>query len=358
MFWTAVLAALDQETGKEVWSVKTAEDDYHSITGAPRVVKGKVIIGNGGAEFGVRGYVSAYDARTGKMAWRFYTVPGDPLEAGREFRLAESAGNMEGRGLLESRMRRHGVGRSRLRSASGSAVRRHRQWLAMESRGSQSRRRRQSLSVQHPRTQARYRALVWHYQTTPGESWDFTATQSLILADLSIKGRDRKVIMQAPKNGFFYVLDRITGELLSAEAFTDVNWATGIDMNTGRPIETPNARYVAEPALIWVAGGGAHSWQPMAYSPQTKLAYIPGANGAFSFAQDPDYKYQRGRQNFGAAFTRAAERAESPRPARIPGCLGCRDQQGSAGVFPIPGDPGACWQPAGTSCSTVLRTDG
>jgi quinohemoprotein ethanol dehydrogenase len=157
--------------------------------------------------------------------------------------------------------------------------------------------------------------LVWYYQTTPGDSWDFTATQSLILADISIKGRERKVIMQAPKNGFFYVLDRITGEFLSGQAFTDVNWATGIDPKTGRPIEAPNARYLKEPALIWVAGGGAHSWQPMAYSPDTKLAYIPGTNAPFAFAQDPNYKYQRGRQNFGAAFTRPKDAQNPPGPS-------------------------------------------
>jgi len=308
------LVALDEKTGQQVWSVNTAEDDYQSITGAPRIVKGKVIIGNGGAEFGVRGYVSAYDARTGKMAWRFYTVPGDPSKSVENPALKKALDTWKGGDCWKA-----GCGGTvwdalaydpqadLLYVGAGNGGPWNRE---VRSPGGGDNLYISSILALKPDTGN----MVWYYQTTPGESWDFTATQSLILADLSINGHPRKVIMQAPKNGFFYVLDRITGELLSAQPFTDVNWATGIDMKTGRPMETPNARYVHGPELVWVAGGGAHSWQPMAYSPRTKLAYIPGANSAFAFAQDPNYKYQRGRQNFGAAFTRPADAQNPPGP--------------------------------------------
>ena len=150
--------------------------------------------------------------------------------------------------------------------------------------------------------------LVWYHQTTPGDSWDFTATQSPILADFPINGRTRKVVMQAPKNGLFYVLDRITGELLSAKPFTDINWATGVDMKTGRPIETPNTRYLTKSVLILAGAGGAHSWQPMSYSPDTRLVYIPRTNAAFAFGPDPNYRWQRGKQNFAATRARKCGR--------------------------------------------------
>ena len=163
------------------------------------------------------------------------------------------------------------------------------------------------------------------------------------------------MIVQAPKNGFFYVLDRITGELLSGNPFTDVNWATSIDMKTGRPVEAANARYVDSPALIWVAGGGAHSWQPMAYSPQTKLAYIPGTNAAFAFAQDPNYKYQRGRQNFGAAFTRPPD-AQNP-PTTPGGFLVGWDVATNTQSWrvPYPGRPGGVLATGG---NLVIHGDG
>jgi len=337
------LVALDEKTGREVWAVKTTQDEYQTITGAPRVVKGKVIIGFGGAEFGTRGYVSAYDARSGKLAWRFYTVPGDPAK-GPDGAASDRALEKVRDSWKKATCREVGCGGTvwdalaydpaadllYVGVGNGSPWNRE-----VRDPGGGDNLFVSSIIALRPETGE----LVWHYQTTPGESWDFTATQSLILADLPINGRTRKVIMQAPKNGFFYVLDRITGELLSGQAFTDLNWATGIDMKTGRPIETENARYVKAPELVWVAGGGAHSWQPMAYSPRTKLAYIPGANSAFSFAQDPNYRYQRGRQNFGAAFTRPQNAQNPPGP---PGYLVAWDVAANKERWRIPyqGRPG------------------
>jgi alcohol dehydrogenase (cytochrome c)/quinohemoprotein ethanol dehydrogenase len=145
---------------------------------------------------------------------------------------------------------------------------------------------------------------VWHYQTTPGDTWDYTAAQHLILADLTIDGRARKVIMQAPKNGFFYVLDRATGELISAAAYATMNWATGIDMKTGRPIETPEARFgeTGKPFIAQPGPGGAHSWQPMSYSPRTSLVYFPVMEASFPYFPDKDFRKRTLAWNTGVDF--------------------------------------------------------
>jgi glucose dehydrogenase len=261
----------------------------------------------------VCGYVSAYDANTGKLDWRFYAIPGDPSKPVENPALTKALTTWNGEwwktgggdtvwdtfpydpdaDLLYVGNGNGGPWNREVRSPGGG----DNLYLSC-------------ILVLKPDTGN----LVWYYQTTPGDSWDFTATQSPILADLTIAGRQRKVIMQAPKNGFFYVVDRLTGELLSAKAFTDINWATGVDMKTGKPIETPEARYINGPVLIWAGAGGAHSWQPMAYSPDTKLAYIPGTNAAFAFAPDPNYKWQRKKQNFAATFTRPPDAKNPPTP--------------------------------------------
>ena len=307
------LAALDQETGKKIWSVKTTEGDYQTITGAPRVVKGKVIIGNAGAEYGERGYVSAYDAESGKLAWRFYTVPGDPSKPVENPALEKALKTwngewwkMGGGGTVWDSLA-YDSDADLLYVGTGNGGPWNRE---VRSPGGGDNLYLSSILALKPNNGK----LVWYYQTTPGDSWDFTATQNLILADLQIGGRPRKVIMQAPKNGFFYVLDRLTGELLSAKPFTDINWATGVDRKTGKPIETSDARYLNGPVLIWGGAGGAHSWQPMSYSPETKLAYIPGTNAGFPFAPDPNFKWQKGRANTGATFIRPVNAQNPPQP--------------------------------------------
>jgi PQQ-dependent dehydrogenase (methanol/ethanol family) len=289
------LVAIEAATGRMVWQVMTVEPGgRYTVTGAPRVIKGKVIIGNGGAEMGVRGYVTAYDAENGRQLWRFYTVPGDPSKPFENPVLERAAKTWTGEwwklgggGTVWDSMAYDpdldllyiGVG-------NGSPWNR-----ALRSPGGGDNLFLSSIVALRPDTGE----YVWHYQTTPGESWDFTATQHMILADLAVDGRERKVIMQAPKNGFFYVLDRATGELLSAKPFATINWASGVDMKTGRPIETPEARYgeTGRPFVSQPGPGGAHSWQPMSYSPRTRLVYLPVMDMPFPYI--PDAKFtQRG----------------------------------------------------------------
>ncbi|MEL7028393.1 MAG: PQQ-dependent dehydrogenase, methanol/ethanol family [Pseudomonadota bacterium] len=282
------LIALDAATGEQVWSTLTVDRDKpYTITGAPRVVKGKVLIGNGGGEFGVRGYISAYDAESGEMAWRFYTVPGDP-SAPFETPVLEQAAEtwngewwaLGGGGTVWDSMAYDpdldllyiGVG-------NGSP------WnQAIRSPGGGDNLFLSSIVALRPDDGA----YVWHYQTTPADQWDYTATQHIILADLDIDGELRRVLMQAPKNGFFYVLDRETGELISAENFVPVTWAEGVDMETGRPIVNPAALYSTTGAP-WVGAPGplgAHNWHPMAFNPQTGLVYIPAQEMPFPYIAD------------------------------------------------------------------------
>jgi PQQ-dependent dehydrogenase (methanol/ethanol family) len=281
------LIALDAASGDPVWSVQTTDPELpYSITGAPRVFDDKVVIGNGGAEFGVRGYVSAYDTDTGELVWRFHTVPGDPSEPfeSKAMELAARTWNGEwwkmggGGTVWDAIVFDPALGLVYIGVGNGSP------WNQdIRSPGGGDNLYLSSIVALHADTGE----YAWHYQTTPGETWDYTATQPLILADLEIGGRTRKVIMQAPKNGFFYVLDRETGEFISAEPFATVTWASAIDAETGRPIENPEARYSGPaPSVVAPGPGGAHSWQPMAYNPQTGLVYIPVQDAAFPYFAD------------------------------------------------------------------------
>ena len=301
------LVALDAATGAPAWSVQTTDPDQpYTITGAPRVVDDKVLIGNGGAEFGVRGYVSAYDAGSGDLVWRFHTVPGDPALGFESDAMAEAAKTWTGEwwalgggGTVwdaivfdpELNLVYIGVG-------NGSP------WnQAIRSPGGGDNLFLSSIVALDADTGE----YAWHYQTTPGETWDYTATQPLILADLDIGGKLRKVIMQAPKNGFFYVLDRETGEFISGEKFATVSWASGIDPATGRPIENAGARYAGPaPAMVLPGPGGAHSWQPMSFNPATGLVYIPIQDAGFPYIADPDFKSTELGYNVGVDFNGAS----------------------------------------------------
>ncbi|HEY0683331.1 MAG TPA: PQQ-dependent dehydrogenase, methanol/ethanol family [Steroidobacter sp.] len=312
------LIALDANTGKQRWSQDTFIDRSRSytITGAPRIAAGKVIIGNGGGEMGVRGYISAYDAESGEMAWRFFTVPGDPklpfehpeLEAASKTWDPNSRWEAGGGGTAWDSMAYDpqlnllyvGTGNASpfpqsVRSPKGG----DNLYLS-------------SILAIHPDTGR----LAWHYQTTPGESWDYTAVQHMILTDLQIGGVTRKVLLQAPKNGFFYVLDRASGELLSAEKYVNVNWASHVDLKTGRPVLTGQGDYSKEPKRVAPGPFGGHNWHPMAFSPKTGLVYIPTLDRTAYFAADPDYKYIP-RRSFNTGRDPAAEYAAQVRDRAV-----------------------------------------
>ncbi len=300
------LIALDAANGEPLWSVATTDPGQpYTITGAPRAAKGKVFIGNGGAEYGVRGYVSAYDATTGDMAWRFYMVPGDPNgpadgAASDEALKTLAAATWHGRAYLD-----YGGGGGTVWDAivydpeldqlyvgtgNGSP------WnLVDRSEGRGDNLFLASILALNPDTGA----YLWHYQEVPGETWDYTATQQITLATLMIGGQPTQVILHAPKNGFFYVIERRTGRLLSAEKFVPVNWAQRIDLTTGRPQETPGARFETEPFPATVGAAGAHNWQPMSYSPLTGLVYIPAQQVPFLYERDEQFAYRPGEWNLG-----------------------------------------------------------
>jgi quinohemoprotein ethanol dehydrogenase len=284
------LIALDAITGRRVWEKLTIDRKFrYTITGAPRVVKGKVIIGNGGAEMDVRGYVSAYDAETGEMVWRFYTVPGNPAKPFENPILAKAAKTWTGEwwkhggggtvwdsivydpelDLLFIGVGNGGPWNPRVRSPHGGD-----NLFTC------------SIVALRPETGE----YVWHYQENPDEAWDYDSDEQMILADLTISGEPRKVLLHAPKNGIFYVLDRSTGALISAAPYTHITWASGVDMKTGRPMETASARYPGRNTELVIPGPlGAHSWHPMSFSPVTGLVYIPIQDAGFPYKSDADF---------------------------------------------------------------------
>ncbi|WP_446653903.1 PQQ-dependent dehydrogenase, methanol/ethanol family [Blastomonas sp.] len=285
------LIALDRGTGREIWSKVTVDQDKsYTITGAPRVIDGMVIIGNGGAEFGVRGFVAAYDAATGKQLWKFYTVPDRPGANEAEYlKAAETSWkgeywNIGGGGTVWDAMAYDPeLGLLYVGVGNGSP------WnQAYRSPGGGDNLYLSSIVAIKVKTGE----YAWHYQTTPGETWDYTATQHIMLADLEIGGKTRKVLMQAPKNGFFYVIDRATGEFISANNFVPVNWATGIDQQTGRPIENPAARVdkTGKPFIVSPGPLGAHNWHPMAYDAKQKLVFIPAQITAYPYIPAAGWK--------------------------------------------------------------------
>jgi PQQ-dependent dehydrogenase (methanol/ethanol family) len=295
------LIALDAGTGKQAWSVQTTDPaKYYTITGAPRIANGKVFIGNAGAEIGVRGYVSAFDAQSGKRLWRFYTIPGDPAQPYEDEAMRRAAATWTGDlywkfgggTAWDGMVYDPGTNLLYFGTANGTP------WVAeVRSPGGGDNLFTNSIVAVEADT-GRY---AWHYQVTPAESWDHDATSPLALADLTIDGMQRRVLMQVSKNGFFYALDAANGKLLRAKNYTTVTWATGVDMQTGRPIEVPEARFgkTGKAVVVQPGGQGAHSWHPMSFSRRTGLIYTPMVETSTAFAPDQNYVPREGVGNAG-----------------------------------------------------------
>jgi quinohemoprotein ethanol dehydrogenase len=286
------LIAVDAASGQPVWEVDTIIDRgrEYSITGAPRAAAGKVFIGNGGADFGVRGYVTAYDAETGEQAWRFYTVPGNPAEPFEHPEMELAAETWKGgewweiggggtvwNSIVYDPDFNHvylGVGNGApwtriIRSPGGGDNLFLASIVALDADTGE---------------------MKWYYQTTPGDNWDYTAVQDMMLADMEIDGAERKVLMQAPKNGFFYVIDRSDGKLLRAHPFATVTWATHVDMETGRPVENPDTAYADNPQWVLPGPAGGHNWHAMSYDASRGLIYFGSHDMPFLFAMPEEYK--------------------------------------------------------------------
>ena len=288
------LIALDANSGQLVWEINTLtdRDQWYSITGAPRVVGDKVIIGNGGAEYSVRGYVSAYDIQSGDLLWRFFTVPASADGPHEHAGLAEAAktwdpkSNWQGTGgtVWDSMAYDAELNLLYVGTGNGSPWPRY-----SRSPSGGDNLYLSSILALRPGDGS----LIWHYQTTPGDNWDYTATQHMILADLEIQGRQRKVLMQAPKNGFFYVLDRQTGELISAEKYVFTNWASHVDIPSGRPQETGRGDYSKQDTYVFPSPAGGHNWHPMAYNQDTGLVYFSARDigWVFNMAEDKWFTY-------------------------------------------------------------------
>jgi PQQ-dependent dehydrogenase (methanol/ethanol family) len=309
------LIALDGKTGKEVWSKQTTDTNLpYTITGVPRIIKGKVIIGNGGAEYRTRGYLTAYDAETGEQLWRWWSVPGDPSKPYEQPELAEAAKTWNGDnywkigggGTMWDGMA-YDAALDTLYVGTGNGD----PWnQAIRSPGGGDNLYLSSIVALDPNT-GKYK---WHYQTTPGETWDYTATQPLMLADLNYPEGKRRVVMQAPKNGFFYVLDAKDGKLLSAEKFAPLTWATHVDMTTGRPVEVPEARYevTGKPVLVSPGALGMHNWHPMAFSPETGLVYIPVQIAIAPYAAPKEFRLNMEGTNTGTDFSGGQALCQAP----------------------------------------------
>jgi quinohemoprotein ethanol dehydrogenase len=306
------LIALNAATGKEVWSTVTVEPGMpYTITQAPRVIKGRVIIGNSGGEYGARGFISAYDALSGKLAWRFYTVPGDPSKPFENDAMRKAAKTwagdwwkLGGGGPVWDAIS-YDPKLNLLYFGVGNGV----QWA----RAARSNNQGDNLYLASiVALNADTGAYAWHYQATPGEEWDFDAVQQLVLADLPMAGRVRQVLMQANKNGFFYVLDRKSGALLSAKGIVPMTWADGVDPKTGRPNIIPSAHYSETGKPVDVKPGplGAHNWQPMAFNPRTGLVYIPAQQVPLRYIPLPKMPVAPLGWNLGVALGSLADQNE------------------------------------------------
>jgi PQQ-dependent dehydrogenase (methanol/ethanol family) len=322
----ARLVALDAKTGKVLWDIHTAgPDSDYSITGAPRVIRENVVIGNGGGEYNVRGYVTAYNAETGKLVWRFYTVPKFPLNSNNDDKAMKLAAKTWTPGWDGT------IGGGNPWNAISYDPKLDLIYFGTGQGGPWVRKYRSpkggdnlficSIVALHADTGK----FAWYFQETPGDVWDYDATADIMLADLKIDGKLRHVAMQAPKNGYFYVIDRTNGKFISGAPLVRVTWSKGLDPKTGRPDIDPNAFYDEKSAMVWPGPGGGHVWQGMSFDPATGLVYVPGMNGSpFNYVADPNYKYKLGEYDFAIIFRRPAATpprqqtaGETPAPPRM-----------------------------------------
>lgn len=301
------LVAIDAKSGKLDWQTQTLDKQVDAlgeatITGAPRVFDGKILIGFAGGDRWVRGAVSCYDAATGKFLWRFYTVPGNPANGFENDAMRMAAKTWSGQwwklgggGPVWNAIT-YDPEFDRVYIGTGNG-------LPWNWRIRNPQQRDNLFLDSIIALDARTGKYLWHYQVDPNEAWDFDATMDIELATLTIEGRPRKVLMQAPKNGFFYVIDRTNGKLISAQKIGKVSWAKGIDLKTGRPIENPGIRYQKGPVTIWPGTYGTHNWQPMSFSPKSGLVYIPTIHQADTFSSVgvdvKDWKPKRNSWNSG-----------------------------------------------------------
>jgi len=343
------LIALNMETGKPVWEARVAyPQDNYTITMAPRIAKGKVIVGVAGAEYPVRGFFEAHDAKTGAFAWRFYTVPGDPSKPpeNEEMRRAATTWSTEGMKMGGGGTVWDGMAydpdANLVYVGTGNAG----PWTQAARQQGKDKENLYAASILavNPDTGR----MAWYFQMVPGDEWDFDSVQQLLLADVVIKGQQRKVIMQANKNGFYYVIDRVTGKFISGQPFAQVTWARGLNEETGRPIINPESYYGTQSIPIAPGPGGAHNWSPMSFNPATGLVYLPASpGGSFNYASDPNFKYQEGRQNMGIVFggfgrggrgaagdaANATPAAAPSKPLPAPPAIGPEPPEGRGGVL-------------------------
>jgi quinohemoprotein ethanol dehydrogenase len=301
------LLALNADTGRPVWESRVAYTrDNYTLTMAPRVAKGKVIIGVAGGEYPARGYFEAHDARTGEFVWRFYTVPGDPSKPFESEDIRKAAATWDPEGL------KMGGGGSVWDGMSydpdldllyvgiGNAG----PWSADARKQAKDKDNLYACSIVAVKPDTG--KLAWYFQMVPGDDWDYDSVQQLLLADISVAGQQRKVIMQANKNGFYYVLDRVTGRFISGAPFATVTWARGLNEETGRPIVNQEAYYGTQPIPIAPGPGGGHNWAPMSFNSATGLVYVPATLASTrSFSYNANFQYREGMMNTGLASGRA-----------------------------------------------------
>jgi quinohemoprotein ethanol dehydrogenase len=341
------LIALDEETGKPVWEARVSySQDNYTLTMAPRIAKGKVIIGVAGGEYPTRGYVAAFDARTGAPAWKFYTVPGPgDKDPGLIKAAATWPKNIVGGGgatvwdalsydpdleLIYFGTGNAGPWSEDTRMSKGFDLLYAASIVALD---------------------VNTGLYKWHYQNVPGDEWDFDSVQHLLQADVTIKGVKRKVIMQANKNGFLYTLDRANGKFIRAIPFAKVNWALGLDEVTGRPIINPQAKYSeTESVNITPGPGGAHNWSPMSYNPNLGLLFLSGqSGGGFTYAVQPNFQYNPQGQNMGIVFGRG------PAPAKpTPGAAGPGGRGGAAAAENVSPEVAAARAAAAAAAAATL----